>query len=194
MLAWGCSTDVIDEYCRLGESTTLESLHKFCCIVEAVYGQWYLRSPNPVDICKLLHKASSRGFPSMLGSLDFMHWEWKNCLSFLGRPVYIEAVASYDTWIWHSFFGAARSNNDINILAHSQLFSDVVHGVAPHVEYIVNGNQYHLGYYLADGIYPRCATLMKTISSPDNPKKRFFAQIQEVYRKDVERAFEILHA
>ncbi|CAL8082031.1 unnamed protein product [Prunus armeniaca] len=60
------------------------------------------------------------------------------------------------------------------------------------VEYIVNGNQYHLGYYLADGIYSRWATLVKTISSPDNPKKRLFAQMQEVYKKDVERAFGIL--
>ncbi|XP_034212746.1 uncharacterized protein LOC117625264 [Prunus dulcis] len=120
---------------------------------------------------------------------------------FLGRPVtqkkpivVREAVASYDTWIWHVFFGAAGSNNDINILARSPLFNDVVHGVTPHVEYIVNGNQYHLDYYLTYGNYPRWATLVKTISSPDNPKKRLFAQMQEAYRKDVERAFGILQA
>ncbi|CAL9002158.1 unnamed protein product, partial [Prunus brigantina] len=76
------------------------------------------------------------------------------------------------------------SNNDINILARSPLFTDVVHGVAPHVEYIVNGNQYNLSYYLADEIYPRWATLVKTISSLDNPKKRLFAHMQEAYRKD----------
>ncbi|XP_008244546.1 PREDICTED: uncharacterized protein LOC103342685 [Prunus mume] len=29
MLAWGCSTDATDEYCRLGENTVLESLRKF---------------------------------------------------------------------------------------------------------------------------------------------------------------------
>ncbi|CAL2272470.1 unnamed protein product [Prunus armeniaca] len=68
---------------------------------------------------------------------------------FLGKPVYrsqkknpivvLEAVASYDTWIWLAFFGAAGSNNDINILACSPLFNDVVHGVAPHVECIING-------------------------------------------------------
>ncbi|CAL2267513.1 unnamed protein product [Prunus armeniaca] len=59
---------------------------------------------------------------------------------------------------------------------------------------IVNGNQYHLGYYLAYGIYPRWVTLVKTISSPANPKKRLFAQMQEAYRNDVERAFGILQA
>ncbi|CAL2275881.1 unnamed protein product [Prunus armeniaca] len=103
-------------------------------------------------------------------------------------------MASYDTWIWHAFFGATGSNNDINILARSPLFNDMVHGVAHHIEYIVNGNQYHLGYYLADGIYPRWATLVNTIYSPDNPKKRLFAQMQEAYMKDVERAFGILQA
>ncbi|CAL8155163.1 unnamed protein product [Prunus armeniaca] len=81
MLAWGCSTDAIDEYFRLGESKSLESLRKFCCAVKAMYGQWYLKSPNPADLYKLLHKASSRSFPGMLESLDCMHWEWKNCPS-----------------------------------------------------------------------------------------------------------------
>ncbi|CAL8170344.1 unnamed protein product [Prunus armeniaca] len=203
MLTWGCSADATDEYCIFSESIALESLRKFCCAVEAVYGQWYLRSPNPADLYKLLHKASSRGFPCMLGSLDCMHWEWNNCPSscanqFTGHKkkptVVLEAVALYDTWIWHAFFGATGSNNDINILARSPLFNDVVYGVAHHVEYIINGNQYHLGYYLADGIYPRWATLVKTISSPDNPKNRLFAQMQEAYRKDVERAFGILQA
>ncbi|XP_008232621.1 PREDICTED: uncharacterized protein LOC103331749 [Prunus mume] len=58
MLAWGCSVGTTDEYCRLGESTALESLRKFCCAVEAVYGQRYLMPPNPIDLYRLLHKAS----------------------------------------------------------------------------------------------------------------------------------------
>ncbi|XP_034218903.1 uncharacterized protein LOC117630265 [Prunus dulcis] len=75
MLAYGCWVDSTDEYYRLGESTALEYLRKFCSVIEAVYGQWYLCSPNPADLYKLLHKASRRGFPGMLGSLDYMHWE-----------------------------------------------------------------------------------------------------------------------
>ena len=43
--------------------------------------------------------------------------------------VVLEAVASYNKWIWHAFFGVTGSNNDINILARSPLFNDVVHGV-----------------------------------------------------------------
>ncbi|CAL2228787.1 unnamed protein product [Prunus armeniaca] len=57
MLAWGCSADVTNEYCRLGESTALESLHKFCCVVEAMYGQWYLKSPNPADLSCYVRKS-----------------------------------------------------------------------------------------------------------------------------------------
>ncbi|CAL2237628.1 unnamed protein product [Prunus armeniaca] len=41
---------------------------------------------------------------------------------------------------------------------------------------------------------PRWATLLKAISSLDYPKKRFVAQMQEAYRKDVKRAFGILQA
>jgi hypothetical protein len=64
------------------------------------------------------------------------------------------AIASYDLWIWHAFFGAAGSNNDINMLDQSPLFIEQLQGKAPEVQYIVNGSQYNMGYYLADGIYP----------------------------------------
>ncbi|CAL8154583.1 unnamed protein product [Prunus armeniaca] len=165
MLAHGCSSDSIDECCRL-----------------VVYSQWYLRSPNLADLCRLLHKASCNGFPSITTwAGQFTGYKHK-------PTVVLEAVASYDTWIWHAFFGVAGSNNDINILACSPLFNDVVNGVSPHIQYVVNGNEYNLGYYLADGIYPRLATLVKMISQPDTTKKRLFAQKQEAYRKHVERA------
>ncbi|CAN6696880.1 unnamed protein product [Malus baccata var. baccata] len=39
----------------------------------------YLREPNQEDLNRLLHKAEDRGFPGMIGSLDCMHWDWKNC-------------------------------------------------------------------------------------------------------------------
>jgi len=37
--------------------------------------------------------------------------------------IMLEAVASYDLWVWHAFFGAAGSNNDINVLDQSPLFT-----------------------------------------------------------------------
>ena len=51
-----------------------------------------------------------------------------------------------------------------------------------------------MGYFLSDGIYPRWATFVKTISLPQGPKARLFVERQESVRKDVERAFGVLQA
>jgi hypothetical protein len=66
----------------------------------------------------------------------------------------LEAVASQDLWIWLSFFGMAGSNNEINVLQHSPVFSRLTECNAPQISYVINDNPYDKGYYLADGIYP----------------------------------------
>jgi hypothetical protein len=63
----------------------------------------------------LLAKAEERGFPGMLGSIDCMHWQWRNCpVAHAGQftrgdikypTIILEVVASYDRWIWHAFLG-----------------------------------------------------------------------------------------
>uniref|UniRef100_A0A0D3A707 Uncharacterized protein n=1 Tax=Brassica oleracea var. oleracea TaxID=109376 RepID=A0A0D3A707_BRAOL len=45
--------------------------------------------------------------------------------------------------------------NDLNILDRSPVFDDIINGIAPQVNFYVNGNPYHLAYYLTDGIYPK---------------------------------------
>ena len=107
-----------------------------------IFGPEYLRSPIAADISRLLRKANQHGFPGMLGSLDCMHWAWKNCpaaypgmyTGHVHRPtIVLEVVVSYDLWIWHAFFGMPGSNNDINVLDASNLwpFSKLYHNGQP---------------------------------------------------------------
>ena len=46
MLAYGVAGDMIDEYIRMGESTCLEAMYKFCQAVVAMFGEVYLREPT----------------------------------------------------------------------------------------------------------------------------------------------------
>ncbi|WCJ24770.1 hypothetical protein M5689_006704 [Euphorbia peplus] len=80
MLAYGEAADRSDEYLRIAESTTLECLSLFCRSVIEVFGSVYLRKPNANDVRRLFEMHNNiHGFPRMLGSLDCMHCEWKNC-------------------------------------------------------------------------------------------------------------------
>ncbi|CAN0925013.1 hypothetical protein LINGRAHAP2_LOCUS34517 [Linum grandiflorum] len=132
-----------------------------------------------------------------------MHWEWRNCPTgwagqytcHVHRPtIVLEAVASYNTWIWHGYFGTAGSLNDINIIGQSPVFDRILNGSTPSLRFKVNESWYDTCYYLADGIYPAWSTLVKTIANPTNNKEALFVERQEGYQKDVERAFGILQA
>ncbi|KAF8390509.1 hypothetical protein HHK36_025036 [Tetracentron sinense] len=54
MLAYGVAADAVDDYVRIGESTSIESLRRFVRAVVEVFGEEYLRSPNNDDISRLL--------------------------------------------------------------------------------------------------------------------------------------------
>jgi hypothetical protein len=202
-LAYGVPADYVDEYVRIGESTAIESLRKFVRAICEVFGKEYLRAPNEDDTSRLLNIAEQCGFPGMLGSIDCMHWKWKNCPTahqgmYCGHvkepTIILEAVASTDLWIWHAFFGLPGSLNDINVLHRSPLFDRIANGEAPTVNYTINEHNYDMGYYLADGIYPTWSTFVKTKKAPVNLKDKNFAKAQESQRKDVERAFGVLQA
>jgi hypothetical protein len=154
-LAYGVPGDLIDDYMCMSKSTCHEAMYRFCKDVIAVFGEYYLREPNMDDTARLLSINESRGFPGMLGSIDYMHWQWKKCPfgwqgQFKGHKeectVILEAVASQDLWIWHSFFGMAGSNNDINVLHRSPVFSRLTECTTPQISYEINGNPYDKGY------------------------------------------------
>ncbi|XP_022003799.1 uncharacterized protein LOC110901268 [Helianthus annuus] len=138
----------------------------------------------------------------MLGSLDCMHWDWAACpTAWKGQhhrgdhnspTTILQAVASQDLWIWHAYFGMAGANNDIAVLMSSNLFDDVIDEVEPDTSLYANDVEYKYGYYLTDGIYPEWATLVKTLSCPDDEKRLYFKKKQESARKDIERAFGVL--
>jgi len=63
MLAYGLLADATDEYIKIGESTTIESLKRFCRAVVEEFKDEYLRSPNATDVARLLCIGKDRGFP-----------------------------------------------------------------------------------------------------------------------------------
>ncbi|XP_021838453.2 uncharacterized protein [Spinacia oleracea] len=203
MLAYGLAPDAIDEYLRMGETTSKKSLLHFTQGVIKHFEEDYLRSPTDEDLRRILYQNEMRGFPGMIGSIDCMHWEWKNCPTawrgqYQGRSgkasLILETVADQDLWIWHSFFGIPGSSNDLNVLHRSPVFDDVLTGKAPPITFQVNGHEYKMGYYLTDGIYPNWATFIQGFSLPQLETERLFANRQAHVRKDVERAFGVLQA
>ncbi|XP_062112486.1 uncharacterized protein LOC133823646 [Humulus lupulus] len=183
MLAYGAPADYVDEYVRSGETTAIECLVNFVRGVNDIFGTEYLRRPNAGNIRHLLQMGEVRGFPGQFTRGGH------------GRPtIMLEAIASQNLWIWHAFFGVPGSNNDLNVLNQSPIFTDILQEQAPRVEFTINGTQYNKGYYLADGIYPEWGTFVKTIPLPQGEKRKLFARCQEAVCKDVERAFGVLQS
>ncbi|KAF8395268.1 hypothetical protein HHK36_019210 [Tetracentron sinense] len=167
----------IDAIGMLGLSSLQKITAAMRMLAYGVAADYVDESPNNDDIARLLAVGENRGFPGMLGSIDCMHWKWKNCPTawrgmYSGHvrepTIILEVVASYDLWIWHAFFGLPGSHNDINVLERSSVFTDLADGRAAAIDYSINGNDYDMSYYLADA--------------------------QESARKDVERAFGVLQA
>ncbi|XP_024980844.1 uncharacterized protein LOC112517690 [Cynara cardunculus var. scolymus] len=177
-LAYGIHVDHYDEYLCVAESIVFDF---FCQGVIQIFGKQYLRKPNATDIQRLLQMHEQRHrFPGMLGSLDCINWEWKNCpIAWKGQftrgdhgfpTIILEAVASIDLWIWHAFFRIAGSRNDINILNDSNLFDNVLQGKEPPVNFKINGTHYMKGYYLNDGIYLEFGSVRQELPFPQMEK------------------------
>jgi hypothetical protein len=203
MLAYGIPADATDEYCRTGESTAIEAMKRFTVAIRGCFESCFLRLPSRADFQKQLDINAARGFPGMFGSLDCMHWTWKNCpVAWQGqfqdkdgvRSIILEAIADQSLWIWHAFFGLPGGNNDINVLDQSPLVANLLGGDGSGMTFELNGHIYDCYYLLTDGIYPHWNCFVQPIHQPQGEKKEHFTKMQAAARKDVERAFGVLQA
>ncbi|XP_071678283.1 uncharacterized protein [Lolium perenne] len=85
-------------------------------------------------------------------------------------------------------------NTTTESVRRSPLFAKLANGEAPTCNYKVMNNEYSMGYYLADGIYPDWETFVKSVKDPQDRIEAEFAKAQELARKDIERAFGVLQA
>ncbi|CAL9223140.1 unnamed protein product [Arabidopsis halleri] len=53
MLAYGMAADAVDEYIKIGGSTVLECLRRFCKGIIQLYEQVYLRAPTQDDLQRI---------------------------------------------------------------------------------------------------------------------------------------------
>jgi hypothetical protein len=94
--------------------------------------------------------------------------------------------------IMHKLIETSPYFLNINVLNQSPLFIDVIRGRTPEVSFTVNGHEHHMGYYLADGIYPSWPVFVKGVHVSQQEKHQFFSMKQASVRKDMECAFGLL--
>ena len=92
MLAYGVAADAVDEFIKIGGTRALECLRRFCKGIIQLYEQEYLRAPTQEDLQRILQVSEMRGFPGMIGSIDCMHWEWKNCPTAWGKVNLLDEI------------------------------------------------------------------------------------------------------
>ena len=63
VLAYGTAADTVDEYLRLGESTTRKCVEHFVEGIINLFGDEYLRRPTPADLQRLVDLVSIMDFP-----------------------------------------------------------------------------------------------------------------------------------
>ena len=153
-LAYGCSADSLDEYCRLGESTSLRSMKEFYRSVVSCFEGEFLRDPIEDDLLMIERQFARGGLPGCIGCVDCAGWQWGNCLKglqgkMIGKEEFptlrIEVVADLNLLIWYLAFGLPGVMNDLNILSVSDYFGRILSGDFPTiaVNYTVAGETFN---------------------------------------------------
>jgi hypothetical protein len=151
----------------------------------------------------VLHKDQHR-IDGMIGSLDCMHFYWKNCPvawqgQYQGKEKYptivLEVMCDYILYFWHHEVGAAGTLNDISIWDLSSLHKAFVDGTYLencNFSYTINEKQFDKLWVTVNGIYPMLSQFIKTLSQPVDKPQANYAKWHEQTRKDVEQGFGII--
>lgn len=67
------------------------------------------------------------------------------------------------------------------LMGLSRVFDRVVTGNSQTLVFHVNGKWYNNAYYLADEIYPKYSTFVKTIANPMSQSQKLFGKKQETF-------------
>ncbi|XP_026383721.1 uncharacterized protein LOC113279235 [Papaver somniferum] len=145
----GIAPDSLDDYTQMGATTIYFYAKKFMDAIIWIYDGRYMRQPTTQDTESILAENEARGFPGM-------------------------AVASYDRWICHFYFGLGGQKNDLNVLLTSGLFDRQINGVAPYCHYQINGRNYDKGYYLGDEAYPMYGSMVQAYKPTANNREYIF--------------------
>ncbi|XP_070672099.1 uncharacterized protein [Malus domestica] len=142
MLAYGASAEQVDEIVRMGKSTILESLMRFCRVIESIYTAEYLRRPTKMDLQRLLKKGEMRGAQNDLNVLtqspvfnDILQGKapkvtyWVNIHKYDG-PYYL-ANSIYPRWSVARMF-------DLELLRSIMMTCIILHNMIVEEEYDYN--------------------------------------------------------
>jgi len=206
-LAFGVAPMAFSDCFQMGETAGRSCVKKFCFATahDKELREKHLRKPTKAD-CKAISKLHEDefGHPGNMGCLDCMHVYWRTCpAAWQGQfkngkeehsSLVLEAVADYNTWFWHSFFGTPGTNNDINTWDQSPLLRSMLDGTHEGLDFDFTAGKESFSklWHMVDGIYPEISRFVKTVLVPLNKFQSSCAAWQEGSRKMIERAFGIL--
>ncbi|CAN1325749.1 hypothetical protein LINPERPRIM_LOCUS33602 [Linum perenne] len=167
MIAHGCTTDSLDEYFQLRESTALDNLQKFCTAVVHVYGPQYSASPLE-NICRnYFARPPNVDFLVCTGSggIVLLHGQDNSRAMFVDLQFCSRRLRDTTHGYMHAYFDTTGSLDDINILGQSPIFDRVVNGSTPQLRFKITAETGSDLHFIEDS---RSAVIDGVLQIPDS--------------------------